>query len=121
MGGLGGLATFGAYALVLAALERALEDAAEALRVMQEIVERAPARHLQAEGEQVLGGNVGVHRAQLRVEHHDAGGERIEQIRRIEVRERRRRSRFRRGRRNQRIHLFKRARKIPAAAPTGRK
>ena len=72
----------------LAGLQRAPQDAAEAVGVVQEVAERAAARHLQAEGEQVLRGDVGVHRAQLRIEHHDAGGQRIEQVRGIEVRQR---------------------------------
>ena len=50
----------------LAALQRAPQDAAQAFRVVQEVAEGAAARHLQAEGEQVLRGDVGVHRAQLR-------------------------------------------------------
>ena len=80
----------------LAALERAPQDAAEPFGVMQEVAERAAARLLQAEGQQVLRGDVGVHRAQLRIEHHDAGGERIEQVRGIEVRERGRGGLFKR-------------------------
>ena len=60
------------------------------LGLVQEIRERSAARLLQAEGEQVLRGDVGIHRAQLRVEHDDAGGERIEQVGRVEMRERRR-------------------------------
>ena len=47
-----------------------------------------PRACLQAEGEQVLRGDVGVHRAQLRIQHDDAGGERVEQVGRIEMRER---------------------------------
>ena len=60
----------------------------QAVRIVQEVAEGPAARLVQAEGEQVLRGNVGVDRAQLRIEHDDAGGQRVEQIRRIEVRQR---------------------------------
>ena len=60
----------------------------EAIGVVEEVAERAAARLLQAEGEQVLRADVGVHQAQMRIEHDDAGGEDIEQVRGIEVRQR---------------------------------
>ena len=41
----------------------AAQDRAQALRLVQQLGEGPPARHLQAEGEQVLGGDVRVHRA----------------------------------------------------------
>ena len=47
-----------------------------------------PAEH-ESLVEQILRGDVGVHRTQLRVEDDDAGRERIQEIRRIEVRQRR--------------------------------
>ncbi len=46
----------------LARLERAAQDAGQAVAIVQEIGERAAARLVQAEGEQVLRGNVGVDR-----------------------------------------------------------
>ena len=72
-----------------AGVERAAQDADEAVRVVQEIAERPAARLVQAERQQVLRGDVRVDGAELRIEHDDAGGQRIEQIRGIEVRERR--------------------------------
>ena len=74
----------------LAGGERAAQDRRQPVGVVQEVAERAAARLVEAEGEQVLRGDVGVDGAQLRIEHDDAGRQRVEQIRRIEVRERRR-------------------------------
>ncbi len=72
----------------LPGLESAAQQTDEPVRVLQKIPEGTAARLVQTECEQVLGGDVGVDRAHLRVEHDDARGQGIEQIRRIEVRER---------------------------------
>src|ERR1700722_17373784 len=70
-----------------AGIERSAQKADEPIRVREKVAERAAARLVQAKREEILRGDVGVDRTQLRVEHDDAGRERIEQVRWIEVRE----------------------------------
>jgi len=69
-------------------LEGAAQNAHETVRVVEEIPERTTARRVETEGEQVLGGNIRVDGAELRVQHDDAGRQRIQQVSRIEVRDR---------------------------------
>ena len=66
----------------------------EILRFVQEIPEGSAARLFETEGEHVLRGDVRIDRAQLGIEHNDAGRERIEQVRRVEVRQNRRQTVF---------------------------
>src|SRR5207245_10634826 len=71
-------------------IERPAENVGECVRLLQKVAEWAAARLVQTEREQVLRGDIGIDRAKLRIEHDDPGRQGIEQIRRIEVRERRR-------------------------------
>ena len=51
-------------------------------------VEEGPAARLvDADGQQILRGDVGVDHAQIRIEHHDAGGQRADQVGGLEVRD----------------------------------
>ena len=72
----------------LTRIERPAENVGECVRLLQKVAEWAAARLVQAEREQVLRGDVGIDRAKLRIEHDDPGRQGIEQLRRIEVRER---------------------------------
>src|SRR6185369_4508808 len=54
------------------------------------------ARLVDAGGEQILGGHVGVDHAQVRIEHDDAGGQRPDEIGRLEMRYRGRKKVFNR-------------------------
>ena len=57
----------------------------ERLGLEHEREERFAARLVDADGEQVLRGDVGVHHAQVRIEHHDAGGESADEVGGLEV------------------------------------
>ena len=57
---------------------------------------RLAARLVDADGEQVLGGDVGVDHAQVRIEHDDAGGQRADEIGGLEMRYRGRKEVFNR-------------------------
>ena len=54
------------------------------------------ARLVDADGQQVLRGDVGVDHAQVGIEHHDAGGQRADQVGGLEMRDRRRQEAFNR-------------------------
>jgi hypothetical protein len=71
-----------------AGLQHAPQIAEQAVRIVQEVAERPAARLVQAECEEVLRRDVRVDRAQLGIEHDDAGRQRVEQIRGIEMRQR---------------------------------
>src|ERR1700716_941509 len=75
-------------------VERPAEDPGESIGVLQEVAEWPATRLVEAESEEVLCRHIGVNRAELRVEHDDAGRQRVEQLCRLEVRERRRQAVF---------------------------
>ncbi len=85
----GGLERHFAVGETFAGLERAPEEGVQRAGIVQVIAEGAPTAHVEAEREQVLGRDVGVDRAQLRVQHQDPGRERIQELGRVEVRKHR--------------------------------
>src|SRR5579862_5567646 len=72
-----------------AGLECAPQKAGEPVGLEESVTEGAPAGLIETEREQILRGDVRIDRAQLRIEQNDSSGERIEETRRIEMRERR--------------------------------
>ena len=80
----------------LAGLERPAQNCGKTVGVLQKIGERTTPRLVETEGEEILRRDVRVNRAQLRVEHDDAGRQRVDELCRIEVRERRRQTVFNR-------------------------
>ena len=73
----------------LTAFERAAQNGGQATSVQQKIREGTAARLIEAEGQEVLCGYVGVDGAELGVQDDDARGERVEKIGRLEMRQRR--------------------------------
>jgi hypothetical protein len=78
----------------LVALERAAQDAVERHRVGEQLGDGPATGFVQPDGEQILRSDVGVDHAQVGIEHHHAGGQYVQQIRRIEMRQRRWRDLF---------------------------
>ena len=72
----------------LAGLDRAAQDRNQAVGFQQVIAEGPAAALVQADGQQILRGDIGVDRTQLRVQQDDPGRERIQQIRGVEMRQR---------------------------------
>ncbi len=73
----------------LAAAKRAPQQFDQGLRAGKQFADRVSARLAQAQPQQVLRAHVGVHHAQLRVEHQQARGQGVEHFPGVEVPERR--------------------------------
>ena len=75
---------------------RAAHERAQRIGFEHQREKRLAARLVDADGEQVLGGHVGVDHAQVRIEHDDAGGQRPDEIGRLEMGDRGRKEVFNR-------------------------
>ena len=80
----------------LAGVERAAHEHAQRIGFEHQREEGFAARLVDADGEQILRGDVGVHHAQVRIEHDDAGGQRADEIGGLEMRDRGREEAFNR-------------------------
>ena len=85
-----------AFGQGFAGLERAAHERRQRIGFEHQREERFAACLVDADGEQILRGDVGVHHAQVRIEHDDAGGERADEIGGLEVRYRGRKEAFNR-------------------------
>jgi hypothetical protein len=72
----------------LAGVDCAPHEHAERVGFQHQREKRFAARLIDARGKQILSGDVGVHHAQVRIEDHDAGGERTDEIGGLEMRDR---------------------------------
>ncbi len=68
-------------------LQSTAQQDCETVGVLEKVAKRTAAGFFQAERKEVLRSHIGVNGAQLCVEHDDARGQRVQQIRWIEVRD----------------------------------
>jgi hypothetical protein len=83
-----------ALGIDVAGVARALQRRDQAVGLGEQVGVGPAARLVEAHRQQALGGDVRVDHAELRVEHDDAGGQRVEQVGGVVVRERRRQGAF---------------------------